>query len=270
MSQKLEINSGMGDGQIPVAKDWYNVARIDDGLSLILERHVQPWMRCNMWLIHGRERDVLVDTGMGFRPLRMEVAALRDRPVHAVCTHSHFDHMGCACEFDVRLGHHREAEIFNAPDLDNSCARPWIAGNLLTALPHEGYRLDSYRLVSAPLTGYLDEGDVLELGNLALQVLHLPGHSPGSIALYEKKTKTLFSGDAIYDGELIDNAWHSDPNLFRESLHRLCELPIETVHAGHFGSFGHDRLIELVGRYLSGSGRIENIEDWRAEQQGRS
>ncbi|HEV7252721.1 MAG TPA: MBL fold metallo-hydrolase [Mesorhizobium sp.] len=251
---------------LPVALAWYELARIDAGLSRILERHVAPWMRCNMWLIHGRDHDLIVDTGMGLRPLKAEVARLRERPVHAVCTHCHFDHMGRACEFDTRLGHGREAEIFAAPGLDNTCARAWIRGELLTALPHEGFRLEDYRLAAAPLTGHLDEGDVLDLGDRAFHVLHLPGHSPGSIALYEKATQTLFSGDAVYDGELIDNAWHSDPEAYRESLARLRELSVEIVHAGHFGSFGRDRLHELIDLYLAGAMRMASVDDWLTTQ----
>ena len=48
---------------------------ISDGLSRILETHVAPWMRCNMWLVHGRNLDLLIDSGMGLRPLKAEIAA---------------------------------------------------------------------------------------------------------------------------------------------------------------------------------------------------
>ncbi|WP_352593477.1 MBL fold metallo-hydrolase [Mesorhizobium sp. M0028] len=255
---------------LSVATEWYEISETSAGVSRIVERHVLPWMRCNMWLIHGRDRDLLVDCGMGLRPIKRELAALRDQAVHAVCTHCHFDHIGCAHEFEVRLGHASEASIFADPDLDNTCARAWIGGELLTALPYEGYLVDSYRLTPAPLTGHLDDGDLLDLGDRVFQVLHLPGHSPGSIALYDRATKTLFSGDAIYDGELIDNAWHSEPEAFRESLHRLRELPVETVHAGHFASFGSERLVELIDLYLAGAMQISTIDEWLAAHSGRT
>ena len=104
------------------AGPWYEIAKVDHGLSRILERHVAPWMRCNMWLIHGRDRNLLIDSGMGLRPLKPEIAALGERPVTAVCTHCHFDHIGCAHEFDTRLGHALEAHDYAAPDLGRSCA----------------------------------------------------------------------------------------------------------------------------------------------------
>ena len=68
---------------------WYEVHRVDHGLSLILESHVAPWMRCNMWLIHGRDGNLLIDSGMGLRPIKPEIAILGEKPVTAVCTHCH-------------------------------------------------------------------------------------------------------------------------------------------------------------------------------------
>src|SRR4051812_38591951 len=80
------------------AGPWYEINKVDHGLSRILERHVAPWMRCNMWLIHGRNRNLLIDSGMGLRPLKAEISALGERPVATVCTHCHFDHIGCSHE----------------------------------------------------------------------------------------------------------------------------------------------------------------------------
>lgn len=251
---------------LPIADRWYEMHDAGGGVRRILETRVAPWMRCNMWLIPGRDRDLLIDSGMGLRPLKAEIAALRDRPVAAVCSHCHFDHIGCAHEFDVRLGHRSEAQVHASPDLDNTCARSWIAAELLSALPDEGYELTQLKITPAPLTGYLDDGDVLDTGDRAFQVFHLPGHSPGSIVLYEKASRTLFSGDVVYDGLLIDNAWHSDPAAYRESLHRLRELPVDIVHAGHEPSFGRDRLLELIETYLRGGLRMQNVDDWLAGQ----
>lgn len=245
---------------------WYEIHRVEQGLSRILETHVAPWMRCNMWLLHGRDRNLLIDSGMGLRPLKPEIAALGEKPVAAVCTHCHFDHIGCAHEFETRLGHRLEAADYASPDLDRSCARNWIGGELLTALPHQDYDLRFFSLTPAPLTGYLDEGDVLDTGDRVFNVFHLPGHSPGSIALYEKATRTLFSGDVIYDGMLIDNAWHSDAGVYEASLRRLKELPIDVVHAGHEASFGRDRLHELIDSYLSGGQRLADTTEWLSER----
>ena len=81
-------------------------------------------------------------------------------------------------------------------------------------------------------------------------MLHLPGHSPGSIGLWEAATGTLFSGDAVYDGPLLDALPHSDRAAYARTMERLLGLPVNVVHAGHDPSFGRDRLKELVRAYL--------------------
>ena len=107
-----------------------------------------------------------------------------------------------------------------------------------------------YQVKAAPATRLIDEGDVLALGDRVLQVLHTPGHSPGGISLWEEKTQTLFSGDIVYDGPLIDDAYHSNRNDYANSLLRLRRLPVRTVHGGHFPSFSGERLHQLIDDWL--------------------
>ncbi|MEJ0007003.1 MAG: MBL fold metallo-hydrolase [Steroidobacteraceae bacterium] len=88
---------------------------------------------------------------------------------------------------------------------------------------------------AAPATRLVDEGDVIDLGDRVFEVLHLPGHSPGSIGLLESRTGTLFSGDAIYDGPLLDDIPGSDIAAYIRTMRRLLTLSV-TVVLGHGGS----------------------------------
>ena len=103
----------------------------------------------------------------------------------------------------------------------------------------------------APATRVLDDGDVLDLGDRSFEVLHLPGHSPGSIGLWEPATGVLFAGDAIYDGPLLDELDGCDIADYVATMRRLRELPVTVVHGGHEYSFGRDRLVELCDEYLA-------------------
>jgi len=246
-----------------VAERWYSVRSVGDGVSLIHEPHVADWLRCNIWHVRGRDRDLLVDSGMGLRPLKAEVALLTEKPVVAVSSHAHFDHIGGAHEFDCRLAHAAEADIHAGPTRANTAADPaFLRAETLTALPHAGYSIDRFQVTPAPLTGTLDEGDLVDLGDRAFRVLHLPGHSPGSIALYEPATETLFSGDVVYDGDLFDWVYHSDRDLYRESLARLRDLPVRTIHGGHGESFGRARMVEVIDGYLAGGNRVLDAAAW--------
>jgi len=121
---------------------------------------------------------------------------------------------------------------------------------LVTAVP-EGFDPAEYRVTPTSVTRVVDEGDGIDLGDRHFEVLHLPGHSPGSIGLFEAATETLFSGDAIYDGPLLDELPESDIADYVRTMKRLRELPVRVVHAGHDPSFGGERLRELADAYLA-------------------
>ncbi|MCZ6579478.1 MAG: MBL fold metallo-hydrolase [Gammaproteobacteria bacterium] len=243
--------------------DWYEIHNISEGVSLIREKYVANWLRCNIWHVRGNSFDLLIDTGMGLRPLKNEIAALSQNPIKVISTHCHFDHIGGAHEFDCRLGHKSEEYIHADPTEHNTGGwNAFVRAETFVQLPDDSFVVENYSVKSAPLTGYLDEGDVLDLGNRVFQIMHLPGHSPGSIALYEKNTGCLFSGDVVYDGALFDTVYHSDPQLYRESLARLRELPIQLVHGGHYDSFGREKLLSIIDRYFRGEGRMGNAAEW--------
>jgi glyoxylase-like metal-dependent hydrolase (beta-lactamase superfamily II) len=121
---------------------------------------------------------------------------------------------------------------------------------MLDALPHPEFDLDEFHTVGAPATGEIDEGASIDLGDRHLEVLHLPGHTEDSIGLWEADTRTLFAGDAIYDGPLIDFLPESCIDNHVATVRRLRDLPADVVHAGHEPSFGRARLIELADSYL--------------------
>ena len=235
----------------PVESDWYEFEQVGPGISLVRERHVAAWLRCNMWLIHGRDHDLLVDAGMGLSPLKPFVQSISDKPLVVILTHSHLDHIGAADEFEQRLGHRSEADVYANPSRGNSVAiGKYVRAESFAALPFANFDYRSFSLRPAPLSGYLDEGDHIDLGNRSFHVLHLPGHSPGSIALYEAASATLFSGDTVYDDNLADNADPNDWSIYARSLERLRALDIDVVHAGHYASFGRARLKEIIDKSL--------------------
>src|SRR5204863_3736714 len=125
-----------------------------------------------------------------------------------------------------------------------------IAGGLLTAAPYRGFSPRTHALRGCEPTRTLREGDIVDLGDRCFEVLHLPGHSAGSIGLWEAATGVLFSGDAVYDGPLLDELDGCDIPAYVDTVRRLRELPVTVVHGGHEPSFGRRRLVELCDAYL--------------------
>jgi glyoxylase-like metal-dependent hydrolase (beta-lactamase superfamily II) len=151
----------------PVAEGWFRRQTFSDGVTLLSEQHVDPFARCNVWHVRGRERDLVIDTGLGVSSLRAAAADLLERPVTAVLTHSHFDHIGGAYEFAERIAHESELDELSRPVGfkgltawalgDDLVRRLRVAGydvpdDFLTALPSDGFDVDEYAIRSAPLT----------------------------------------------------------------------------------------------------------------------
>ena len=237
--------------EIATADTWYRTAPAGDGITRIWEPHVREFYRCNIWHLRGRERDVLIDSGMGVVSLRDQVALVAERSLLAVASHTHFDHMGSHHEFPERAVHAAEAEIMANPGRRESLADIYVSDAMFTALPPGGYSSEAYEVTPAPATRLLADGETIDLGDRHLTVIHTPGRSPGSIALWEAASGILFSGDAIYDGELVDDNYHSDLDDYVTSMERLLEIPARVVHCGHFASFDGARLRVLIRRYLN-------------------
>ena len=230
------------------AADWYEVIPFADGVSLIHEPWIEPFFRCNMWHMKGRDRDMIVDSGLGHFSLRAHVPLLNGRPIVCVASHAHFDHIGCNHEFPERLAHPGEAEIYADPRGEWTLAKGYATDAMFIARP-EGWVSEEYTIPPAPLTGTVEDGDIIDLGDRHFEVIHTPGHSPGGIALFERATGTLIAGDILYDGALVDDTFHSDRAVYRATLDRLRDLPVTVVHGGHFQSFGAVRFRQLIDAY---------------------
>jgi glyoxylase-like metal-dependent hydrolase (beta-lactamase superfamily II) len=262
--ERGQIDDQPDDPALPVAESWFVRRRLADGVTLVTEPHVHRYLRCNVWHVEGRDRDLVVDTALGLVPLRGEVARA-ETPLLAVATHAHRDHVGGLAEFDQRAIHAAEADAVarggttsvRTADFGGAVAPYRAAGYefgpwLIDATPRAGFDPAVIEVAAAPATRILGEGDVVDLGDRAFEVLHLPGHSPGSIGLWERDTGVLFSGDALYDGPLLDELDGSDTDDYIRTIERLRGLPVTVVHGGHEDSFGRARLVALCDAYLAG------------------
>lgn len=183
----------------------------------------------NMALLLG-ERPVLIDTGFGSDLLATEhLLRAADTPPERLAlivnTHYHSDHVGGNSGLQQRYAipiaaHHWDAALINNCDRE-ACGAEWLDQ------PIEPYHVDR------PLS----EGDIIETGSVALQVLHTPGHTLGHIALYAPDDGILVCGDAVHSDDV---AWL---NVFREgvgalqrateTLDRLARLPLRWGCSGH-------------------------------------
>lgn len=96
----------------------------------------------------------------------------------------------------------------------------------------------------------LTDGDVVDLGDRWLRVLHLPGHTPGSINLYDADAGHLFTGDVLYDGGLIDTCVGSDIAAYVATMRALLDVPLRRAFPGHGGILDRGGTRRIAADYL--------------------
>jgi glyoxylase-like metal-dependent hydrolase (beta-lactamase superfamily II) len=164
----------------------------------------------NCWLIGGDGTDDAVVVDPGFSPERV-LAILETegkRPVAVLATHGHYDHIGSAAELcgDDLPFHIHEGDVRALTDPGS-----WGAGFDTPPVPVKDVRT-------------LADGDVLTFAGFRIEVLHTPGHTPGSVVF--RTDGWVLSGDLVFAGSVGRSDFpNSSPTDMQQSLRRFLLLP---------------------------------------------
>lgn len=213
------------------AQDWFALRRPEPDVITIVEPIVMSY------LVVGQERAILIDTGMGVGDMRALVTSLTDKPVTVVNSHAHWDHIGGDRLFEEIVIHGAEAADLERGVPQVAAARYLAPEQLGRPMP-VGFDLASVEFPPVRPTRLLRGGETLDLGGRTMDVIHAPGHSPGSIVLLDPDNGVLFSTDVAYPGDLYCQFEESDLDAYRRTLAHLAELAptLRTVYPSHDGS----------------------------------
>lgn len=209
--------------------DWFIIEQIDESTHIISEyRH---WEESHSYLLNGDRYSLLIDTGLGIENIYEQVIKLTDKPVIAVATHIHWDHIGGHKFFPEFYVNENEVNWLNGKfPLTIEQIKDFIVEDC--DLP-ENFDIDSYELFQGTATRVLKDNDVIDIGGRIIQVLHTPGHSPGHMCFYEKNRRYLFTGDLVYIGTLFAYYPSTDPVAYLASVERISALTVTNVFPAH-------------------------------------
>ena len=219
---------------VSTSQPWFAVRIAKAGIFVIEEPlHVEM---VKSYLIVGKERAILLDTGMGVGDMRALTDELTDRPVVVVNSHAHWDHIGGNRQFGEIWIHEGEADALLTGVPKERLRRAFAPSNLTGPLP-PGIDPMTISFPPTPATGTMRDGHRFDLGGRTLEVVHGPGHSPGGISLLDAGNGALFSTDVAYAGAL----YVYDPAelpVYHTSLSRLADLApdLEAVYPAHGAS----------------------------------
>jgi len=207
--------------RVPVSDPWFEVYKAAPGVFAIYEPHQSE--ETISYLVPGEKRALLFDTGMGISDLRKVTGELTHLPIVVLNSHTHDDHVGDNWQFEAIYGMDTDFTRQNArgsrADAQAEVAPDQICGNL-----PKGFDPKTYVTRPWKITSYVHDGDRIDLGGRALEVLATPGHTPDAISLLDRANGLLFTGDTYYPATIWLYRPETNFDAYDVSIRRLAAL----------------------------------------------
>jgi len=217
-------------------KKYQDVVQVDETCWEIRDSYDGKFY-VNCYLFIGKDKAMLVDSGFGAGDIKAVVDGLTDLPVMLVNTHADGDHIMGNKNFGTAHMHPSEYDRYHS-----------TAGQEAPVAP-------------------LWEGDVIDIGGRRFEVILIPGHTPGSIALLDAENRILVCGDSVQDGMIFMIGAGRNMTGFIESIGKLKKISdrFDKVYCGHGdvveGSALLDDLIDGAQKVLRGEVKGKPMPD---------
>jgi len=237
-----------GQSSVTPADPWFRVDKLRDGVWRISEGDID-----NMYLVAGRDSAMLIDTGLGIANLRDFIKTVTPLPLIVVNTHAHLDHSGGSYQFPRVYAHPDDFDMIRF--FGKKQFRKYTVSSLQVDLP-DSLKFPVYdSLYNVNLLPVRD-GQIFDLGDRKIEVIHTPGHTAGSICLLDHKDGVLYSGDTNNGLVQLHPPDALPLEVYLQSLERLANrIGFHTLYPGHDLPFDRDFIreqIECVRQIISG------------------
>jgi glyoxylase-like metal-dependent hydrolase (beta-lactamase superfamily II) len=256
--------------RLATGSDWYQVYRIEPGVLAIAEP--EQYQEVISYLILGRDRALLFDTGLGLVPIRPVVEELTSLPVTVLNSHTHYDHVGGNAEFTDLLAMDTDYTRANARGFPGDAVAGEVRAAAFCRRP-AGFDSASYAIRPYGPTRYIRDGHRIDLGGRSLEVLHLPGHTPDAVGLVDSAAGILWTGDSFYLAPIWLYVPETDIDGYSSSVDRMVRLVprLRLVLGAHNVAQAEPRRLEelrvALARVLGGELEPRDAGEGRVEFQ---
>ncbi len=196
---------------VDTGQNWFEVYKLTDNTYAIYEPN--QWQEAISYLLLGNERAMLIDTLQGIGDLKAVTDQLTDLPIIVMNTHSHYDHVSSNYQYDTIYGLNMPYTANNARGKTNAEVGPSVSPdtiwkNLPRTFSHELYESRPYEI-----DHFVSDGEIIDLGEREIEVVFIPGHSPDSVLLVDKKNRMMATGDTFYPAPIYV---YSDTSSFQD------------------------------------------------------
>lgn len=209
--------------EVQTKRKWFKVYTVGANVYAIIEPN--NFEEVISYLVLGKQKALLFDTGMGLDSISPLVKELTPLPVTVFNSHTHFDHIGGNHEFDNILAMNTNYSRTNAANgYAHHIVKDEVTPNAfcLQRLP----KTDTAHYHTKPfkVSQFIDDGYEIDLGGRVLKVIAIPGHAPDAVALYDEQNDYLWTGDTFYEGPIWLFDERTDLAAYEKSIRKLASI----------------------------------------------
>ncbi len=254
--------------KVPTSRQWFKIYDVGDSVFAIYEPY--SFQEAISYLILGKEKALLFDTGNGIDSIELLVKELTPLPVTVLNSHTHYDHIGGNAAFENVIAMDTAYTQENAvKGWSHDRVRGEVTPEAICLDKIPGFDTAKYAIRPFTIREKINNHHVIDLGGRKLEVISSPGHTPDAIALLDKSHGLLWTGDMFYEATIWLFFPGTDLGAYEKSIGRFADLApsLKKVHPAHnFPVADPVRLTELKQAFQdvkSGKQKVEIVDSVR-------
>ena len=253
--------------QINTNHPWFEVYKLPHKVYVIYEPG--QFQEVISYLVLGDKSAVLIDTGYGMGDIKGLAEELTDLSITVVITHTHIDHIAQNYQFErVAVYDHPFARQNSMIGRNHESVKGALAEGMVWKSLPSTFDPNTWNIPPFKVTKWLQDGDIINLGERNLEIIHVPGHSPDSICILDRNARYLWTGDIFYNAPIYLYSDTTDINDFISSYEKMFDLSshYDWLLPSHNETYVNK---EIISRVLNAAKEIREGRGGEYKEQNR-